>query len=63
LNVVRGHMGLTDTLIQSVVKVVSGLLGFGFFLGGGQQAAFGSETVGTVRALVGLVLMVFAAKV
>lgn len=55
-------MGFIDALVASAVKVVSGILGFGLFLAGGQQATFGSEAVGTLMALIGIVLLVFAAR-
>ncbi len=55
-------MGLLDKLVASVVTVVAGLLGFGLLMAGGQQAAFGSDGLGTGMALVGIVLLVFAAK-
>lgn len=55
-------MGLKDTLISSIVKVVSGLAGFVLFFAGGQTAVT-SGTIGTIMLLAGVVLMVFAAKV
>lgn len=55
-------MGIIDTLFDSIVKVIAGLLGFGMLFGGAQQAAFGSQTIGTIVALVGVVLLVFAAR-
>lgn len=55
-------MGITNTLVNSTVKVIAGLLGFAIFMAGGQQAMYGSDTVGTIMALVGIILMVFAAK-
>lgn len=56
-------MGLVDTLVSSIVQVVAGILGFVLFIVGGQQAAFGSNAIGMVIALVGVILLVFAAKV
>lgn len=55
-------MGIVDALVASVVKVISGLLGFGLFLAGGQQATFGSETIGVIMALIGIIFLVFAAR-
>lgn len=54
-------MGIVDALVNSTIKVIAGLLGLGFFLGGGQQAA-SNGTVGTIMILVGVILLVFAAR-
>lgn len=56
-------MGLLNILGQSVVKVISGILGFVLFIGGGQQVAYGGGPIPIVIVLVGVVLMVFAAKI
>lgn len=55
-------MGIVDTLINSIVQVVAGILGFVLFVAGGQQAAFGSGIIGPIMAFIGVVLLVFAAK-
>ena len=55
-------MGMMDTLVNSIVKVISGVLGFGMFMAGGQQAAAGSGTIGGVVTLIGVVLLVFATQ-
>lgn len=55
-------MGILDTIINSFMVVIAGILGFGMFIGGAQQAAFGNETVGGVTALIGIVLLVFATR-
>lgn len=55
-------MGLLDKLISSIVAVVAGLLGFGMLVGGAREAAFGSQTVGTIIVVVGIILLVFATK-
>ena len=56
-------MGLLDTLFESVVKVVAGLVGFGMFIGGAQYGALGNnQTIGIVFFLIGIVLIVFAAR-
>ncbi|MFC4553592.1 MULTISPECIES: hypothetical protein [Halorussus] len=55
-------MGIVGTLKTSIVKVVAGLLGFGVLMAGGREVTFGSEPVGTVMVLIGIVLLVFAAK-
>lgn len=55
-------MGIIDTLFDSAVKVIAGILGFVMLLSGAQQAAFGSSTVGTVVGLLGIILLVFATR-
>lgn len=56
-------MGFVDTLVNSVVQLVAGLLGFGMLISGAQQSAYGSQTVGTIVFLLGIVLIIFAARV
>lgn len=56
-------MGLVDTLVNSIVSVVAGLLGFGMVIGGAQEATFGSGAIGTVAVLIGIVLLVFAVRI
>lgn len=55
-------MGLLNTLFNSAVAVFAGLLGFGLLFAGSQQAATGSGGMGTVVAIVGIILLVFATK-
>jgi len=55
-------MGLMGKLIESIVAVIAGLLGFGFLVAGGQQAAYGGGAIGTIMVLIAVVLLVFAAK-
>lgn len=55
-------MGIVDALVSSTIQVIAVLAGFGLFIGGSQQAAFGSGTLGTIVALVGVILLVFAAR-
>ncbi|WP_158413718.1 hypothetical protein [Haladaptatus cibarius] len=55
-------MGIMDAMISSIIQVISGLLGFALLFGGAQQAAFGSGTFGTIVALIGIVLILFASK-
>jgi hypothetical protein len=55
-------MGIIDTLVNSAVTVFAFILGFGLLMTGGQQAATGSGGMGTVIALVGIILLVFGAR-
>ncbi len=55
-------MGLFSKLVESIVAVIAGLLGFGFLVAGGQQAAYGGGISGTIIVLIGIVLLLFAAK-
>lgn len=55
-------MGLINKFVASIVTVVAGLLGFGLLMAGSKQAAFGSNALGMGIAVVGIILLVFAAK-
>ncbi|AEH39519.1 hypothetical protein [Halopiger xanaduensis] len=55
--------GIIDALINSAIQVVAVLFGFGFLLTGAQRTTYGSEPVGMIMFLVGVVLLVFAARV
>lgn len=55
-------MSIANTLINSAVSVLSGLFGFGLFITGGQQAASNHPIIGSLVALFGIILMVFAVK-
>lgn len=55
-------MGILNTLINSTVSVLAGLLGFGLLLYGSQQVAYGSNGIGTFVAILGIILLVFASK-
>ncbi|WP_256403872.1 hypothetical protein [Halorubrum salinum] len=55
-------MGLFDKFVESIVAVIAGLLGFGFLVAGGQQAAYDGGIGGTIMVVIGIVLLVFAAK-
>lgn len=56
-------MGIIDTLLKSVIQVGAALFGFGFLIWGAQQASMGgNEVVGVISALIGIVLLVFAAR-
>lgn len=55
-------MGLLNTLIESIVAVIAGILGIGFILVAAQSAASGNNTIGGVMFLIGIVSLVFASK-
>ena len=55
-------MGLLNMLFNSAVAVLAGLFGFALLVTGSQQAATGSSGMGTVVALVGIILLVFATR-
>lgn len=55
-------MSLMSALVESIVSVIAGLLGFALLVGGGQLAAGGSSGSGILIFLIGMVLIVFAVK-
>lgn len=55
-------MGIVDTLVESGVKVIAGLFGFGMLIAGAQMSSLNGNDIGIVVALVGIVLLVFAVR-
>lgn len=55
-------MGVVDTIFNSIVVVVAGLLGISLMVAGGREAALGSQSVGTVMFILGIVSIVFATR-
>jgi len=55
-------MGVIDTLINSVVSVIAFILGLVTLIAGSLQVTSGSQIMGYIVFLLGIILLVFSAK-